>query len=132
MVLVARQLDRTEEYLVTQWNNPYKCDFVRHGTLYRIYKVINNIICTLKIHHINIVRNVFSIQIHEDIDHKDEDMPLSVWNQFLDWYHEIIYKRGLLKETNKIDINVCIKAVMQFLFLTVYSDMQIRKKNKHD
>lgn len=117
MVLVARQLSRAEEYLVTQWNNPRKCDFVRHGTLYRIHKVTNNIIRILKMHHINIVRNVFSIQIHEDIDHKDyKNMPLSAWHQFLDWYHEIIYKRGVLKETNKVDINVCINDRVQFLF----------------
>lgn len=59
------------------------------------------------------VRNVYSIQIHEDIDREDyEDTPLSAWHQFLDWYHDIIYKRVLLKETDEVDINVRINDVI--------------------
>ncbi|XP_011701651.1 PREDICTED: tubulin glycylase 3A-like [Wasmannia auropunctata] len=53
-----------------------------------------------------------SIQIHEDIDRKDDDdTPLFAWNQFLDWYHEIIYKRNLLKETDEVDINKLVTSV---------------------
>lgn len=44
MVLAACQLGRTKEYLVPEWNNPHKSNFVRLGTLCRIYKVVNNII----------------------------------------------------------------------------------------
>lgn len=55
-----------------------------------------------------IIGNIFSIQIHEDIDRKDcKDTPVSAWHQFLDWYCDIIYKRTLLKESDKVDINVC-------------------------
>jgi len=70
-------------------------------------------------HYINTEQNVFSIQKHEDIDMHSKDyehIPLSAWHQFLDWYHEIIYKRVLLKKTDKIDINVCINIAVQFFF----------------
>jgi len=45
--------------------------------------------------------------MHEDIDRKnDEDASSSAWHQFLDWFHEIIYERVLLKESHEVDINV--------------------------
>jgi hypothetical protein len=45
--------------------------------------------------------------MHEDIDRKDdEDTSSSAWHQFLNWFHEIIYERVLLKESNEVDINV--------------------------
>ncbi|XP_018338139.1 PREDICTED: tubulin monoglycylase TTLL3-like [Trachymyrmex septentrionalis] len=53
-----------------------------------------------------------SIQIHEDIDHTDcEYTPPSAWDQFLDWHHNILYKRGVLKETDEIDINELMASV---------------------
>ncbi|XP_018394129.1 PREDICTED: tubulin glycylase 3A-like [Cyphomyrmex costatus] len=53
-----------------------------------------------------------SIQIHEDIDRTDHEYtPLSTWDQFLDWYHDIIYKRIVLKETDEVDINELVVSV---------------------
>lgn len=60
---------------------------------------------------------IFSIQTHEDIDRVIcEDIPLSAWYQFLDWYYQIIYERVLLKESEKIDINVCINIIIILFF----------------
>lgn len=39
VVFITHQFGRSEEYLVPEWNNPYRCNFVCLGTLYRIYKV---------------------------------------------------------------------------------------------
>lgn len=58
--------------------------------------------------------------MHEDIDRKDKDTALSAWQQFLDWYREIIYERVLLKKTDEVDINVCINIVV----ISKYSDAQ--------
>ncbi|XP_071555378.1 tubulin glycylase 3A-like [Temnothorax nylanderi] len=70
-----------------------------------------------------------SIQIHEDIDRTDyEDTPLSAWHQFLDWYHDIIYKRVLLKETDKVDIDELVASVRDI----VRTMMKYRPQNKID
>ncbi|XP_036139060.1 tubulin glycylase 3A-like [Monomorium pharaonis] len=53
-----------------------------------------------------------NIQIHKDIDRKDnEAMSPSAWHQFLDWYHEIIYERVLLKETDEVDTDKLVASV---------------------
>lgn len=63
------------------------------------------------------MKTVFSVQTHEDIDRVIcEDITLSVWYQFLDWYYQIIYERVLLKESDKIDINVCINKYFNIIF----------------
>ncbi|XP_024874167.1 tubulin glycylase 3A-like [Temnothorax curvispinosus] len=70
-----------------------------------------------------------SIQIHEDIDRTDyEDTPLPAWHQFLDWYHDIIYKRVLLKETDKVDIDELVVSVRDI----VRTMIKYRPQNKID
>lgn len=73
---------------------------------------------------------IFSIQTHEDIDRVIcEDIPLSAWYQFLDWYYQIIYERVLLKESEKIDINVCINIIIILFFsYNIYSINLGKKK----
>lgn len=74
-------------------------EYIRLQTiLFVLYKCI--MLCT---------KLVSSVQTHEDIDRKNcEDVPPSAWYQFLDWYYKIIYERVLLKESDKVDVNVCI------------------------
>ncbi|KYN04107.1 Tubulin glycylase 3A [Cyphomyrmex costatus] len=51
------------------------------------------------------------IQIHEDIDRTDHEYtPLSTWDQFLDWYHDIIYKRIELV----VSVNDIVKAMIKY------------------
>ncbi|XP_011877213.1 PREDICTED: tubulin glycylase 3A-like isoform X2 [Vollenhovia emeryi] len=69
-----------------------------------------------------------SIQIHEDIDRKDHDTPLSAWHQFLVWYHDVIYKRALLKETDKVDINELVASASN----VVKAMIKYRPQNKID
>ncbi|XP_067211638.1 tubulin glycylase 3A-like [Linepithema humile] len=53
-----------------------------------------------------------SIQTHENIDREDhKHTPLSVWNQFLDWFHKIIYERVLLKTSDTVDIDELVTLV---------------------
>lgn len=75
---------------------------------------------------------IFSIQTHENIDREDhKDTPLSVWNQFLDWFHEIIYERVLLKTSDTVDIDVCINIVIRIV-LYFFHNIYILEKRKHD
>jgi len=65
--------------------------------------------------------------MHEDIDRKDdEDTSSSAWHQFLSWFHEIIYERVLLKESNEVDINVGRAAKLQ----SIKNELSVSKKNK--
>ncbi|XP_018363044.1 PREDICTED: tubulin glycylase 3A-like [Trachymyrmex cornetzi] len=52
-----------------------------------------------------------SIQIHEDIDRTDCEYTPPAWDQFLDWHHDIIYKRVVLKETDEVNINEFVVSV---------------------
>lgn len=73
---------------------------------------------------------VFSIQTHEDIDRVIcEDISLSAWYHFLDWYYQIIYERVLLKESDKININVCINIII-ILFFIIHSINLGKKKTR--
>ncbi|XP_011053755.1 PREDICTED: tubulin glycylase 3A-like [Acromyrmex echinatior] len=56
-----------------------------------------------------------SIQIHEDIDRDCRYTPPSAWDQFLDWHHDILYKRGILKETDEVDINELVASVHEIV-----------------
>ncbi|KAG5308042.1 TTL3A glycylase, partial [Acromyrmex insinuator] len=56
-----------------------------------------------------------SIQIHEDIDTDCRYTPPSAWDQFLDWHHDILYKRGILKETDEVDINELVASVHEIV-----------------
>ncbi|EGI65850.1 Tubulin glycylase 3B [Acromyrmex echinatior] len=55
------------------------------------------------------------IQIHEDIDRDCRYTPPSAWDQFLDWHHDILYKRGILKETDEVDINELVASVHEIV-----------------
>ncbi|XP_014487973.1 PREDICTED: tubulin glycylase 3A-like isoform X2 [Dinoponera quadriceps] len=61
---------------------------------------------------VNTLYKIFShsVQMHEDIDHKErEHVSLATWHQFLDWFDKIINKRALLEKSDEIDTNELVR-----------------------